>query len=54
MFGPKRPPSGWTQEWRSIYIYTVYMETDISVPHNLYCYVGIYNIGRTALGIEFV
>jgi len=30
------------------------METDISVPHNLYCYVGIYSNGRTAFRIEFV
>jgi len=30
------------------------METDNSVPENLYCYVGIQSKGRTALRKEFV
>ena len=30
------------------------MEIDISLPHNLYCYVGIYSNGRTAFRMEFV
>jgi hypothetical protein len=33
-----------------IYIYTVLYGIEISKPHNFFCYVGIHNMGRIALG----
>ena len=37
----------------NIYIHYLYV-IEISEPHNLYCYLGIYYMGRIVLGTEFV